>query len=164
MLQNSNALPDGLTLRPSRPEDEPFLAILYRSTRPDLRLLDAETEYIDHLIDLQRQWQTAGYGENNPNALIFIVEKLGDRIGRVIVHFGEQEVRVMDISLLPVVRKQNVGTGIMQALQRAAAQIKVPLTLCVAKHNGAAKQFYARLGFQLAASDTMLDLLIWYPA
>ncbi|WP_130473027.1 GNAT family N-acetyltransferase [Candidatus Magnetaquicoccus inordinatus] len=164
MLQNSNSLPDGLSLRPARPDDEPFLAVLYRSTRQDLRLIDAEDDFIEHLIGLQQQWQTVSYGENNPDAFVFIVEKLGDRIGRVIVHFGEQEVRIMDISLIPKVRHQNLGTGIMQALQRAATQVKVPLTLCVAKHNGIAKQFYARLGFQLAASDNMVDLLVWQPA
>lgn len=163
MSTDIQALPDGLRLRPAGSADEPFLASLYRSTRDDLRLMDAEEEFVEWLIGLQEKAQTNGYGEAHPDALTFIIEKLGERVGRVIVAFGEQEVRVVDISLIPAVRRLGFGKTVFQALQQAADRVKTPLTLCALRHNTAANAFYRGLGFQVAASGPVVDLLVWYP-
>lgn len=163
MLPGVQTLPEGLHLRPATPADAPFLAALYRSTRWDLRLIDGEEGFVESLMEQQQQAQTAGYGEACPDAFTFIIEKLGERIGRVMVLFGEQEVRILDISLIPEARGRGLGRAVLMALQRAAEQVKAPLTLCVWRHHPAARQFYASLGFQRVALDPVVEQLVWLP-
>ena len=78
-----------LGMRPARPSDSGFIESLYRSTREDLRLVDAEDDFIEALITMQQQAQTVGYGNLFPNAMTFIVEKQGEPIGRVMVYLME---------------------------------------------------------------------------
>ena len=61
MLSGSIKLPAGLQLRPMRSSDNAFMESLYKSTRDDLRMLDAEEDFIEEFIDLQRRAQTQGY-------------------------------------------------------------------------------------------------------
>lgn len=163
MLPGIQTLAQGLGLRPARLGDAAFLASLYRSTRWDLQLLDAEKDFIETVLDMQQNAQTVGYGDDHPDAMNFIVEKLGESVGRVMVLFGPNEVRVLDLSLVPAVRGLGFGTAVLRALQQAADQVKSPLSLCVLRHNQAARQLYYTLGFKLAASDPMVDLMVWYP-
>lgn len=156
-------LPEGLHMRPARDDDKAFIASLYRSTRHDLRLADAEQDYIETLIDMQHHAQTVGYGEKFPNAMYFIVEKHNEKVGRVVVDFGPNEIRIVDIALLPAARGHGFGKGIVQSLQAASASTRVPLLLVVERLNVGARQLYAGLGFQLAERDDLHDLLIWYP-
>ena len=46
-------LPDGLGLRMAMPSDQPFITGLFNSSRAVLRLADAETDYIETLIEHQ---------------------------------------------------------------------------------------------------------------
>lgn len=64
---------------------------LYRSGRDDLRLINAEPEFVEELIDMQFRARTAGYGEAFPNAFYFVVEKLGERIGQITVDSGDAQ-------------------------------------------------------------------------
>ena len=63
------SLPNGLHVRPSSGSDEPFLIELYKSTRNDLDLIDAETDFIEHFKESQFKAQTESYEEMFPNAI-----------------------------------------------------------------------------------------------
>lgn len=156
-------LPGNLALRPARDEDAGFFASLYRSTRDDLRLIDAEKDAVEHLIDTQYQAQTEGYAEKFPNAWYFVVERLGECIGRVILDFGSNEVRVVDIAFVPAARDHGFGAEILKGMQMAAAQVRAPLTLSVNLTNVAAKRLYLQLGFQVLETGPTVELLAWYP-
>lgn len=158
-----SALPDGLSLRPELPSDAAFMADLYRDRRSDLSLIDAEPDFVDSLIGMQQAAQTQGYGTQFPNALYFVIEKSGEPVGRVCCDFGPNEVRLVDIALLTIVRGKGYGTAIVRALQAAAAQVQAPLSLSVAAEDAIAQRVYAGLGFRVeAAGPTHLNL-IWYP-
>lgn len=161
-MQNLN-LPDGLYMRPARDSDRIFMESLYKSTRDDLRLIDAEEDFIEELIDMQQNAQSEGYGDKFPNAMYFIIEKHNERVGRVVVDFGPNEVRLVDIAIIPAARGNGFGKGVIQALQMAAAKICVPLTLCVYKTNVDAYRLYLSLGFQVADTSPTNDMLMWYP-
>ncbi|MBF0296435.1 MAG: GNAT family N-acetyltransferase [Magnetococcales bacterium] len=140
-----------------------FLATLHRQSRDDLWLIDGPEEFIRMVIDQQRDMQTTGYEKNHPDAMDLVIEKLGVSIGRVRVSFMEREVRVLEIALLPEARQKGFGTAVLRALQQAATRVMTPLTLCVMRHNPAARTFYHTLGFRQAASHPMFDLLVWLP-
>jgi ribosomal protein S18 acetylase RimI-like enzyme len=163
MLPSGAQLPDNLSLRPARDEDGGFLESLYRSTRDDLRMTDLEADAVEHLIGMQYQAQTQGYGEQFPDAWHFVIERLGDRIGRVVLDFGPNEVRVVDIAFVPQARGRGFGTHILKALQMAATQVRAPLTLSVNPLNLSAKRLYLQLGFRVQETAPTVELLVWYP-
>lgn len=156
-------LPHGLGIRPSRPADEPFLERLYQSTRNDLQMVDAEQGFIDVLIEQQQHAQEVGYGATHPNAMYFIIEKLDESIGRVVIDFGSNEVHMLDIAFIEVARGKGFGEGVIQALQYAAAASKAPMTLSVNPMNFHAKRLYLKLGFQVEVSTPTSERMIWYP-
>lgn len=163
MLPGYSNTPEGLNLRPANTGDSAFIESLYRTTREDLRQLDADKEIVENLIDMQFDAQTNGYGEQFPNAMHFVVEKLGERIGRVIVDFGSNEVRIVDIAFIPRARGQGYGTAILRMMQQAAAKIMAPLALSVNSFNTEAKNLYLRLGFQVEEYHPPIERMIWYP-
>ncbi len=156
-------LPYGMSMRPAMAADGPFVESLYKSTRDDLKTIDAEAGFIEELIEQQYHAQTVGYGEKFPNAMYFVVEKVNQKIGRVVVDFGPNEVRVVDIALIPTARNQGFGQGIIKSLQYAAASSGAPLTLTVAAGNIAATRLYAKMGFQPIEESPTYNLLAWYP-
>ncbi len=161
-MQNLN-LPDGLYMRPARDSDKSFIETLYKSTRDDLRMADADTEYIEEIIEIQHRAQTQGYGDKFPNAMYFIIEKHTERVGRVVVDFGPNEIRIVDIALIPAAQNHGFGKGVVQSLQAASASTRVPLLLAVEHINVGARRLYASLGFQLEERSDLYDLLIWHP-
>ncbi|MGB0720791.1 MAG: GNAT family N-acetyltransferase [Gammaproteobacteria bacterium] len=163
MLPGSGTLGHGLQLRPSRPSDQPFLETLYRASREDLQLIDAEDEFIDALIEMQFEAQTKGYGDMFPNAMYFIVEYHGERIGRVTLDFGSTEIRVVDLSLIPQARGKGLGSTVLRHVQMTAQKIMVPVSLSVAAGNVVAAQLYQKLGFQVAETSPMYAQMVWYP-
>ena len=157
-------LPDGLDIRPARDSDRPFIESLYHTTRDDLRLIDAESDFIESLIEQQQHAQTVGYGDQFPNAMYFIIEKQGERVGRVVIDFGHNEIRIVDIALIPEARGRGYGSGVLRALKHAAKSVCAPLVLSVHRQNPAARRLYEQEGFRLEQSDQMNDQMIWYPS
>ena len=156
-------LPAGLHLRPQRDSDALFLAQLYNSRREDLRLAIADRDFIEELIEMQFRAQREGYGQQFPNALYFIVESHHESIGRAAVDFGQNEVRVIDIALIPAARNKGHGTSVIRALQMAANKARAPLTLTVMLDNPRAVELYAKLGFRVEQQTLTHALLAWYP-
>ncbi|MGB0712098.1 MAG: GNAT family N-acetyltransferase [Gammaproteobacteria bacterium] len=157
-------LSGGLSIRPSNPGDTPFLETLYHSTRDDLRLADADDDYIEEIIAMQFRAQSSGYGEQFPNAMYFVVEHLGERIGKLTLDFGTVEVRVVDLALVREARGKGIGAQVIQAVQQTAQQIMAPVTLSVAVNNVQAQQLYQRMGFQLQESTPVTHHLVWFPS
>ncbi|MBL1129442.1 MAG: GNAT family N-acetyltransferase [Chloroflexi bacterium] len=58
-----------------------------------------------------------------------------------------KEIRLMDITLLPVYRRQGIGSQIIGDLLRESEQTNCPVTLHVEMINPDAYRLYERLGF-----------------
>ncbi|MCS4306608.1 ribosomal protein S18 acetylase RimI-like enzyme [Rheinheimera pacifica] len=156
-------LPDGLSVRPATAKDTVFLESLYQSTRDDLSFLDAPEEQKAELMEMQFRAQTQGYGDAYPNAMYFIIEKHQEAIGKATLDFGPNEVRLIDLALIPAARGKGLGAAVVQAFQQASAAVAVPMTLTVLQENTAAKVLYQRLGFVTTAIQQPYELMIWYP-
>lgn len=163
MRSGSMKLQGALSLRPMMASDKAFIESLYRSTRDDLRLLDAEEDFIDEFIESQRRAQTQGYGDMFPNAMYFVAEHHNERIGRVVLDFGHSEVRVVDIALIPAARGKGFGGQILHSVQLVASKVMAPVTLTVRFDHLLAKQLYARLGFVVEAMQIPYERMVWYP-
>lgn len=163
MLTDGMSLPGGLSMRPMRESDNAFFETLYRSTRDDLRLLDAEEDFIEEFIGFQRRAQVEGYGGQYPNAMYFVAEHHGDRIGRIVLDFGQEEVRVVDIALIPAARGKGFGGQILQVVQLIAGKLKASVSLSVRFDNLAAKQLYLGLGFVVEEAGVPFERMVWRP-
>ncbi len=109
MLNNSSA--DGLSMRPSRPADGPFLQSLYQSARPELQWIDADPEVIEQVVAQQLEVQNQGIGEHFPNAMHYVVEKLDTPIGVLSADFGPNEIRVLYLAFVPGLWSQRAARG-----------------------------------------------------
>lgn len=156
-------LPAGLAIRPERSADKGFIENLYRATREDLRLLDAEPDFIEALIEMQFKAQRQGYGDQHPDAMYFIVESHFEPVGRLALSMGPNEVRIIDIAFLPAARGKGFGKGVIQALQMTAQKVPAPLTLLVMHGNVQAARLYASLGFRPEQQNDTHVLMVWYP-
>lgn len=155
--------PDGLVLRPARPGDAAFLASLYKSTRDDLGSIGADRDFIETLIEMQHTAQTVGHGDSSPDAMTFVIERLGCAIGRVAVTFGREEVHIVDLAFIPEARGRGHGSAVMRAMQAAAARVCAPVTLTVMRHRPVDIRRWSALGFRVAAQTGVFLLMAWHP-
>jgi len=93
----------------------------------------------------------------------FSIICLGGRpVGRLVIHRGAGEIRVVDLALLPERRNLGVGTELMRRVCREAAAAGRPVRLSVLKHNRAGR-WYARLGFTPVGELGIYDEWEWRP-
>jgi ribosomal protein S18 acetylase RimI-like enzyme len=156
-------VPDGLSLRPAQSADSNFLEALYSSTRDDLRQINAESGFVEELIKMQHALQMQGNAANYPDALQLVVEKFGEPIGRVIVDFGPNEVKILNIAFINEARGKGYGSGLLRGLQQVAAKLQTPLTLEVMQSNLQARQLYLRLGFTVEQTGPIEERMVWHP-
>ena len=163
MLNNDSFLSDGLVVRPSRATDGPFLQSLYHSARADLQWIDGEREVVEHVIAQQFQVQEQGAGEHFPDAMHYVIEKLGTAIGALTADFGANEIRVLYLAFIPPARGRGYGRTVLQGVQKAAEQVRCPVATVVWASNPHARQHYLALGFQVEERNPAAERLVWYP-
>lgn len=163
-MDNLLNLPHGLSIRPSTPADKAFIEGLFRSTREDLQNIDAEPDLIESVMEMQLDAQTTGHGDMFPNAMYFIIEKLGEPIGRLTIDFGSNEIRVVNIAFISETRGRGYGEGVFRALQVAAESTAAPLVVIAHMQNPGMKSLYLKLGFQVDEIQPPFERMVWYPA
>ena len=146
---------DGLVLRDERDEDEAFLRTLYASTRRDeLASVGWSPAQTDAFLRMQFDLQRAHYRRHYTDGSFLIVVIDGRPVGRLYVHYTRQDVRVLDISLVPEVRGKGIGCWLVGKVLDDAAQLEAPVTLHVAVGNPA-RRLYERLGFRIVSQDAL---------
>jgi ribosomal protein S18 acetylase RimI-like enzyme len=154
-------LPDGLSLRPATSADRSFLDALRHPGHGGARQHADAEDIIEALTAPQQYAQNNGRGARFPDAYYFVVERHGERVGRLVIDFGPNEVRLIDIAFIPAARSHGYGKQLLNALQHAAACVQAPLTLTVRRDNLRARALYESLGFRVEQSDSHLQLLAW---
>ena len=151
----------GLRFRPMDEVDLPFLSRLYASTRQDelapLPWTDAEKAAF---LDMQFQAQHRHYMAHYPEADWLIVVHDGLPAGRLYLEGWSQEVRVIDIALLPEHRSRGFGAAMMRDVMDQAAATRRAVSIHV-EHDSPAQRFYRRLGFVKIAEKGIYHLLRW---
>lgn len=136
-----------ICLRPETDEDKDFLLELYISTREaELLQIGWSQREIISLLTQQFEAQQLSYRQLYPHAAYQLIALPGKVIGRLYLERGEDEYRIIDISLLPAFRNQNLGRHLIQSIQDEAAETGKPVSLHV-EHSNPAYRLYKRLGF-----------------
>ena len=152
-----------VTRRPIRPDDEDFLYSVYAGTRTDeLAVVDWDEARKTAFLKMQFAAQHKHYQEHFPQAAFEIVLLDGHPIGRLYVDRREDEIRLIDIALLPEYRNGGIGTALLQELLAEATKARKPLRIHVERFNRALR-LYAHLGFATIAEHGAYFLLEWAP-
>ena len=86
------------------------------------------------------------YQTHYPDANFDVIMLDEQPIGRLYVARWENEIRLIDIALLPEYRHAGIGSHLLQEVMTEAAEVSKPLRMHVEKFNPAL-QLYKRLGF-----------------
>ncbi|HXI22404.1 MAG TPA: GNAT family N-acetyltransferase [Pyrinomonadaceae bacterium] len=143
-------LSDGGTLKlvPVTEADNEFLLHIYASTREE-ELAQAEWQpgqkeaFLKWQSDMQRQQYEARF----PDAEYKVIQVDSQRAGRVWVGENDNEIRLLDIALLPEFQNRGVGNLLLRQLIDEAKRSQKPLRHMVFMLNSNAHRFYERLGF-----------------
>jgi ribosomal protein S18 acetylase RimI-like enzyme len=151
-------------LRPVEAADRAFLVELYGSTREaELAQVDWPKGAREAFVEQQFTAQDAHYRANYPGATLDVIEVDGARAGRLYVHRGPSDIRIMDIALAPEFRGRGIGTSLLRSLMAAADTSGRKLSIHV-EMNNPARSLYDRLGFEPAGEHGVYVLMERRPA
>ena len=112
-------------------------------------------------LDMQYTAQRDDYETRFPDAEHSIVLVDGVAHGRLWVDRRGDEIRLLDIALLPERRNRGTGRELIDRLITEAREAGVPLRHSVYKTNEGALRFYERLGFVVVEDYEMYVLMEW---
>jgi ribosomal protein S18 acetylase RimI-like enzyme len=157
---HSEALP---VLRCARPEDRDFLFQVYASTREEeLSATGWDEDQKRAFLFMQFSAQDQYYRNHFPHARFDVIEVQGTPVGRFYVDRSGQEVRIIDIALLPASRCQGMGTMLLSDIILEAKERARTVVIHVERHNRAFR-LYCRLGFEPAGESGLYRRMVWQP-
>jgi ribosomal protein S18 acetylase RimI-like enzyme len=145
-------------------EDRAFLVELYGESRAgELALVDWDEGTKAAFVEQQFSAQDEHYRRNYDGATLDIVMVGGERAGRLYVHRGERDIRIVDILLAPAFRGRGIGSGLLRRLVDEARDGTRVLSVHVEMHNPA-RALYERLGFRRAGEHGVYVLMELEPS
>ncbi|MEA2717334.1 MAG: hypothetical protein QOI99_1651 [Actinomycetota bacterium] len=151
-----------LELRPVGPGDDELLCRIYRSTRDaELSQLDWSDAQKDTFVRMQFEAQRRHYEDHYEGASFDVVLVDGTPAGRLYVARGPEEIRIVDIALLPEYRRAGIGTDLLRRVLEEGAVARKRVSIHVESSNPA-RRLYERLGFALVA-DSGVHVLMTRP-
>ena len=161
-MDRDQANPYAITLRPVGDRDERFLRQVYAGTRePERRAARWEDEEWDAFVRMQYEAQRRHYQTHFPDAEHRIILSNGEPVGRIWVLRADDEIRLLDIAILPECQGRGIGTHLIRSLQTDARAACVPLRHSVELDNCRARRLYERLGFSAIETHGLHTLMEW---
>lgn len=152
-----------LAFRPVTIEDRAILLNIYGSTRAEELAQTNWTEAQKNIfIESQFEAQRVHYERYYPGAEFLLILYKDTIIGRLYLHVTEQ-LRIIDIALLPISRNTGLGTLLLTSIQTLAGNKGLPVSIHVEQFNPAL-QLYKRLGFLIKQTvNSIYYLMEWNP-
>lgn len=139
--------PSNITLRPVGSDDYDFLVEVYGSTRAEeLALVPWTTEQQQAFVRSQFAAQQDYYAQKYPTASHDIILSNNRPVGRLYVTRLDQEIRIIDITLLPAERNAGIGSCLIKQLLDEASRSGKITRIYVEEFNPSLRLF-ERLGF-----------------
>lgn len=150
-------------LRPITDDDRDFLFRLYASTREEeLRGVDWSDAQKEAFLRMQFVAQHHAYTTNYPGAELSVVLVDGVPAGRLYLHQREDELRIVDVALMPAYRGRGLGGALLRQVQQRAQALGLAARIHVELYNPA-QRLYGRLGFAKIGESGVYHLLEWKP-
>lgn len=159
-----SALPRrALRLRPIHDDDLHFLYAVYASTREaELALVDWPESQKTAFLQMQFNAQHQHYQRHYPKADFLIILVDDQPTGRLYVDRWQDEIRIVDIALLPALRSQGIGSHLIQELLEEGTRTGRNVSIHVETFNPAFR-LYQRLGFEVVEDKGVYLLMEWRP-
>jgi len=126
-------------------------------------VLDWTEEMKAAFVRQQFEAQHVWYRDHYEGAQFDIILVDGAPAGRLYVHRRADEIRLVDITLLPDFRKGGLGTSILHDLMAEGKEVGKPVTIHVEIYNPAMR-LYERLGFVPVEERGPYRLMKWSPS
>lgn len=137
-----------LTFRPIVEDDKDFLKDVYASTRyEELRQTGWSQQQVDDFLAMQFEAQHQFYQEQFSTGKFEVIQCDGVDAGRLYLEHRPDEIRIVDITLLPEFRSKGLGTRILINVINEAQEKSIAVRIHVEKNNPALT-LYQRLGFR----------------
>ena len=150
-----------ITLRPVTEGDSGILFEIYVGTRDDAASVEWTAEEQGSFLRMQFEAQRTDYQNRFPTSQHSIILVDGVARGRIWVDRGNDEIRLLEISLLPGSRDRGTGRVLLNRLIAESHEAGIPLRHSVYKANEAALRFYSRLGFEVIEEFDLYVLMEW---
>jgi ribosomal protein S18 acetylase RimI-like enzyme len=154
-----------ITLRPIADDDAELLCRVYASTRTEeLALTDWSDEQKDAFLRMQFTAQHDYYRKHYVDAQFSVILRRGEPAGRLYVARWPEEIRIVDIALLPEHRNAGLGQRLVgELLEEARGREQGRVVSIHVERQNPALRLYHRLGFRQAADKGIYLLLEWEP-
>lgn len=153
----------GLGFRPVTEADRDFLYLIYASTRQEeMAAAGWDKEQVEIFLTQQFNAQHHHYQKYFKDASYEIILLGGEQIGRLYVERRKDEIRLIDLALLPDFRGRGIGSKILRDLIAEAEKANLPLRFHVEYFNPA-RRLYERLGFTEIDNIGSHFLMEWSP-
>lgn len=155
--------PPNITLRPVQPEDASFLFEVYASTRAsEMAQVPWSDEQRHAFVSSQFAAQCDFYDQKYPQADHSVILSKGRPIGRLYVARLDDQLRIVDLTLLPEARNAGIGTSLLKELLDESRRSEKPVRIYVESFNPSLRLF-ERLGFRQLDEQGVHLLLQWSP-
>jgi GNAT superfamily N-acetyltransferase len=152
-----------ITLRQATDADRDFLFEAYAATR-DAELAQVPWTEAQKRVFLWQQFEAQDheYRRAYPDGQFSVVELSGNRVGRLYLRHGTNDIRIIDLALLPEFRNWGIGSRLLGDLAHDADRSGRTLSIHVEVFNSGARRLYERFGFELT-EDKGVYLLLTRP-
>jgi ribosomal protein S18 acetylase RimI-like enzyme len=132
---------------------------VYWSTREEELTVVSWDEAVKRaFVEQQFEAQDAYWREHYRDTSFDVILAGGEPAGRLYVARWEEEIRIVDIALLPAFRGRGVGTALLRDLMAEADEAGKRLSIHV-EMNNPARSLYDRLGFAPAGTHGVYVLM-----
>ncbi|HQU84923.1 MAG TPA: GNAT family N-acetyltransferase [Pyrinomonadaceae bacterium] len=147
-------------LIPVNDSDSELIEKIYYFTRNDeFAMLGWNEDQLKPFLKMQCDFQNKSYRMHFPDAEFSMILFDDKKVGRMIVDRTENEVRLVDIAILPEFRGNGIGSSLIERLYSESKEKKLPLSLQVEKNNISAYRLYQKLGFEnVGESDLYISM------
>ena len=151
-----------LSLAEKTPSDEEFLFSVYASTRAEEMALVAhwseeqKKQFLRSQFDAQHQYYLSRY----PEAFFGVIRFENRPVGRLYTAELAEEVRIIDLTILPEFRRRGVGGKILSDILLNGSRTQKPVQIYIESFNPSG-EFFARRGFKPVSEQGIHVLWRW---
>ena len=153
----------GVIFKAISESDMAFLCKLYQSTRwQEVQQAPWSDEQRVEFLTQQFNAQHAHYQKYYPRSDFLLICQNNKNIGRIYIDRDEKTICLIDITLLPEYRNQELGSQILKELIQEAKSQQKKIVIHVEKFNPA-YNWYLKHGFQQIEDKGVYQYMEWRP-
>lgn len=157
------AVEPAIAFRHAEARDEEFLYEVYASTRiEELQATGWSAVERETFLRSQFAAQSRYYHQHYTNTDYLVITCRATPVGRLYVARWTDEIRIVDVAILPAHRGRGIGTRVLETVLREAAQARKPVRIHMERFNRALR-WYERLGFRVIEDRGVYLFMEWTP-